>query len=426
MTDRSGLTQQAVADEVDGLLNEWRSKAISLVLTVAGAATLPALVVVLKGRIFNLPWPLRIVCALLYLALAIAAVRPRWLPRWRAVLMLGVLATFGVIQLAVTQLAGDGRLSLLVLPLLAVILVGPRTGWWMAGLSCLLFVAVALLVQSPLLTELVEVEGVAAQPGFWFLQGLRFAGSILVLMILLTQFHALQRRTMIAERVALRKVEEETADRKRLETEVARISESERRNLGSELHDGLCQNLTAALLNCTALENRQTASGATDAAEVTRIREEIEESIDTAYDVARGLCPVDLEPEGLIPALEGLCRTAREHRGVACELQADAQVRVGDPDCALQLYRIAGEALTNAAKHAVCTRVVIRLCRRPGELELSVTDDGKGIASDAGEGLGRRIMAYRAGLMGGSLEISGAPGKGTTVLCRMPHAMGAA
>ncbi len=340
--------------------------------------------------------------------------------------MLGVIAIFGVIQLAVTQLAGDGRLSLLVLPLLAVILDGPRTGWWMAGLISLLFVAVALLVESPMLTELVEVEGVAAQPEFWFLQGLRFGGSILVLMILLTQFHALQRRTMIAERIALRKVEEETADRKRLETKVARISEAERRNLGSELHAGLCQNLTAALLNCTALENRQTASGATEAAEVTRIREEIEQSIDMAYDVARGLCPVDLEPEDLIPALEDLCRTAREHRGIACELQANARVSVCDPNCALQLYRIASEALTNAAKHAACTRVVIRLISRPGELELSVTDDGKGIASDAGEGLGRRIMAYRAGLMGGSLEISGAPGKGTTVLCRVPHAMGAA
>lgn len=100
----------------------------------------------------------------------------------------------------------------------------------------------------------------------------------------------------------MRRLEAETADRKCLEAEVARVSEAERRSLGSELHDGLCQNLTAALLNCTAFENRRAVSGAPDTAEVARIREAIEESIDTAYDVARGLCPVDLEPEGLVPA----------------------------------------------------------------------------------------------------------------------------
>ena len=98
------------------------------------------------------------------------------------------------------------------------------------------------------------------------------------MMVLLTLFQALQRRTMIAERIALKKLEAESANRLRLEAEVARVSEAERRSLGSELHDGLCQNLTAALLNCTALENRQTAAGHPDAAEVARIRKALEEA----------------------------------------------------------------------------------------------------------------------------------------------------
>lgn len=205
-----------------------------------------------------------------------------------------------------------------------------------------------------------------------------------------------------------------------------RISEAERLRLGSELHDGLCQNLTAALLNCTALENRRAAAGAPDVRDLTRIREEIEASIDTAYDVARGLCPVDLGPEGLAPALERLCQMAGERCGLTCELHADEPLTIDDPVRALQLYRIAGEALTNAAKHAECSRVVVRLVRQSGNLVLTVTDDGKGIARDAGEGLGRRIMAYRASLIGGSLTISGVPGQGTTVACRMPSLRGEA
>ena len=420
----SRISDQAVANEVDGLLNQWRAKAVGLVLAVAAVTALPALVLVLSGRVFQLPWPLRVVCAVLYLVLIIAALRPRSNHLGRAAVVLGVLATFAVIQLAVTQLAGDGRLMLLILPLMAVILVGPRTGWWMAALSSVLFLAVALLVQSPVLTGLVTVEGVAAQPSFWFLQGLRLVGNIMVLMILLTQFQALQRRTMIAERIGLRKLEAETADRKRLEAEVARVSDAERHRLGSELHDGLCQNLTAALLNCTALENRRAASGAPDAAEVARIRAAIEESIDTAYDVARGLCPVDLEPEGLLPALEEACRAFRERWGVACELRSDRTVTVGHPGVALQLYRIASEALTNAGKHAAGKQVVLRLVRRPGEVELSVADDGRGITGAAGDGMGRRLMAYRAGLVGGTLTLSGAPGQGTTVTCCVPYPEG--
>lgn len=136
-------SDQAVAREVDGLLDAWRSKAVGLVLAVAAVTALPALVLVLSGRIFQLPWPLLILCAVLYLVVIIAALRPRLNHRGRAAVVLGVLAAFAVIQLAVTQLSGDGRLMLLILPLLAVILVGPHAGWWMAALSSVLFLGVA-------------------------------------------------------------------------------------------------------------------------------------------------------------------------------------------------------------------------------------------------------------------------------------------
>lgn len=418
-------TDRAVAVDVDGLLDAWRAKAVRMVLAAACILGLPALAAVLSGRVFHLSVWLRVVCILLYLAAAAAALRPRWPIRARAIILLGVLAAFGVIQLAVTQLAGDGKQSLTMLPLLAVILIGPRAGWWMVALGGLLFAAVALLIHGPMAPEPVAMAAFAVPPKFWLLQGMRLMGHMVVLTILLTQFQALQRRTMIAERKALRKLEAETEDRKRLEAEVARVSEAERRNLGSELHDGLCQNLTAALLNCTAMENRHAASGAPEAAAVALIRREIETSIDMAYDVAHGLCPVGLEPAGLAPALEGLCQAARSRWRLACALHVDAHAETMDPDCALQLYRIAGEALANAAKHAECTRVDIRLVRRPGEIELTVSDNGKGLSGETGGGLGRRIMAYRAGLVGGALTISGPPGEGVTVTCRVPDRGGA-
>lgn len=421
----AGGTETATASEVDGLLATWRAKAIAIVSVVASVAALPALAFVVSGRIFQLSGGLRVLCVLLYAAVAITALRPGWPYPWRAGVLLGVLAALGVIQLAVTQLAGDGKVSLLVLPLFAVILIGPRAGWRMVVLSSLLFMAIAWLAHTQRLPGLTAVEGLTSQPDFWWLQGLRLTTHMVVLTLLLTQFHALQQRTMIAERAALRKLEAETADRKRLEAEVARVSEVERRNLGSELHDGLCQSLTAALLNCTALENRQSTAGSSDAGAVARIREVIGKSIDTAYDVARGLCPVDVDGEGLVIALKELCH-AVQRRGIACALRTEGDVTVADPDRALQLYRIAGEALANAVKHADARRIVVRLVRESGWMELSVADDGKGIPPDAGGGLGRRIMAYRAGLIGGTLTVSGAPGRGATVTCRIPDAGGAA
>ena len=412
-------TEPVPAHEVDDLLNSWRAKTARVVLLIGGIAVLPAMLVVFSGRVFHLPWHLFTACGLLFLAVAATALHPGVQRSWRVGVILAVQAAFGVIQLAVTGLTGSGRLSLLALPLVAVILSGPRSGWLMTAISLLLFAAVAFLSATGMLAAW-QVADMTAPSAIWVLQGLRLAAVELILMVLLTLFQALQRRTMIAERIALKKLEAESANRRRLEAEVARVSEAERRSLGSELHDGLCQNLTAALLNCTALENRQAAAGHPDAAEVARIRQTLEEAIDTAYDVARGLCPVDLEPEGLAPALADLCRAVRERRGLACELQADENAAIPDPDRALHLYRIAGEALANAVKHADCTRATVRLERQRGDVVLTIADNGKGAPPEAGTGLGRQIMAYRAGLIGGSLTISGVPGQGTTVTCRIP------
>lgn len=412
-------TIDQVDKEVDGILDAWRSKAASVILAISTVAIFPALLAALSGRIFYLPESLRIICVLLFVIFAVTAIRPNWSLKWRAAVILATIAIFGVIQLTVTHLAGSGRLSLQALPLVALVLLGARAGWLMAALSIVLYIAVAVLGRTEPLAH-IFLDGTNPPLSFWLLQGLRLGGCLLMIMALLTRLLALQRRTMVAERTALRKLEAETEDRKRLEAEVARVSEEERRNLGSELHDGLCQNLTAALLNCTALENRRLAVGDLDVKELTRIRKEIEESIDLAYDVAHGLCPVDLKPDGLLPALEDLCHTVRERHGIACELHVSELIAIADPDCTLQLYRIAGEALTNAVKHAECSSILMSLVRGDREIELGVTDNGKGIAENAQEGMGRRIMACRARLLGGSLTTLSAPEQGTTVTCRMP------
>jgi len=250
-------------------------------------------------------------------------------------------------------------------------------------------------------------------------------GAVL-LMLLLSLFVQRIRRTMISERQALRQLEKSCAERQRLAQEVDRLGTMERHRLGAEIHDGLCQHLTAIHLNCATMEMRAHEAGRIELPEFKRIHGLVEEAITMAYDVARDLCPVDLDPDALVPALEQLCRKVQERYGLVCTLMADPKLTVGDPECALNLYRIASEAVTNAAKHAKCKRIKVELTREFGVLLLCVTDDGCGLAagSVSKDGLGLAIMAYRAELIGGNLEVGNAFGSGCRVTCRAPNRKG--
>lgn len=424
--DEEHLVDRIASDEVDQILQTWRGKALGVVATVVSAVALPALLVGVWGNVIPVAWPARIAFTLVYAAPLMAALRPRWSLNVRASVLLSGLSLFCVLQLVVGQLSGNGRLSLMMLPIATLVLVGTKAGWGAALLSVALYVAGAFLVHSHAVAQWFSVGEPERAPAYWFLQGSRLAAVETVLMVLLSRLLALQRRTMVAERKTLRKLEAETADRMRLEAEVARVSEDERRRLGAELHDGLCQRLTATLLNCAAFEYRHRTADAQGVGEVARIRESIEASIGMAYDVARGLCPVDLEPDALVPALERLCQGVRDTHGVDCRLRADRGLLVNDQERALHLYRIAGEAVANAVKHARCSHIAVALAREGGQLALRVSDDGQQAEAErkTGGGLGRRIMRYRATLMGGTLDVTTPLAGGTLVICRVPEAEG--
>ncbi|MBP7636512.1 MAG: hypothetical protein KBA18_01410 [Kiritimatiellae bacterium] len=184
----------------------------------------------------------------------------------------------------------------------------------------------------------------------------------------------------------------------------------------------MCQHLTAALLRCAALENRRGTADAADASELARIRAAIQDAIDTAYDVAKGLCPVGMDPDALLNALERLCREVRRRHGRVCRLQGDREVVIRKPEHALLLYQIAREAVTNAVKHAQCEHISIAFKRLDGGLEMQIADDGRGLAAGAAPatGMGLSIMRYRAGLLGGTLQVGAGQTGGLEVTCRAP------
>lgn len=422
-----GLPVDADNERLDTAQQEWRSKATQAVLLVVVAVGLPLVILGIVGWSVELPLFGRLVCVSVWAVLLATLLLRKAHYRTRAIVLLIALYSLTVTQLVVGGLVGQGRVSLVLLPVLAMVLLGLRAGWAAFLFSILLMAATSILGATGVLAHLKTLQMTDVTPQYWTFQGLNLFVPLLTVMVLLTAFVRLQTRTMAAEQQTRRELEDEIATRRQCEAEIARVSEEERRKLGSELHDSLCQELAAALLNCSALENRVApAKGGQGVSEMVRIRESIERAIGMAYDVARDLCPVGLEAAGLVPALQSLCRKTSGFRRMACELRADDNITVRDATCALQLYRIAGEALANAVKHSSGSRVVVHLTQQNGAIELIVKDDGNGLLRGDEKGMGRRIMDFRAKLVGGSLDIAGEPGLGTTVTCRIPKPEGAA
>jgi len=207
-------------------------------------------------------------------------------------------------------------------------------------------------------------------------------------------------------------------ERKRLEQEVLAISGREQRRIGHDLHDDLCQRLGGLQLLTGVLEQELALEGHRRAPQAGRILALVQEALDRARLLARGLAPVAVEEGGLATALEELADNAAQLFHLRCEFRGEP-VGLADAGAATHLYRIAQEAITNAVKHGRATRVVIGLSDADDCFELKVVDDGRGFARSMASmaGMGMRIMKYRAAMLGATLQVRSAPGQGTTVTC---------
>ena len=218
------------------------------------------------------------------------------------------------------------------------------------------------------------------------------------------------------------KLREREVEQGRLEREVLEISEGERQRIGHDLHDGLGQRLTAASMTANALVIAAQKAGAPMLAERgEEIGRQLREAIADTRTLAHGLAPVALADDGLMTALASLAESTSLAGTVRGVFECAEAVRIADAEVAGHLYRIAQEAVNNALKHAAPSEIRIGLERRDGMLVIEVDDDGGGFdeKAEARDGIGLRVMRYRARLIGGSLEIGSAPAGGARISCRV-------
>lgn len=209
-------------------------------------------------------------------------------------------------------------------------------------------------------------------------------------------------------------------DRRQLEEELLAISGREEQRIGQDLHDGVCQQLAGIEFRNSVLV-QQLAKDEEARAEAILIGELIRDANRQARFLAKGLSPVQLDANGLMSALEELTSNASKLFNISCRFECPRLVLVGDNAVATHLYRIAQEAITNAVKHGQAKRVVVSLIDSVGLLRLRIRNDGAEFLAGASAkgGLGLRIMQCRAEMIGATLKIVSANGKGTTVGCTL-------
>ncbi len=227
-----------------------------------------------------------------------------------------------------------------------------------------------------------------------------------------------------ALRIANAELKTEIEHRKGLEGEILSVSDREQQRLGQELHDGLCQHLTAVAFMARSVALRLKNHRVIEVSDIEKIAQLVNDAATDTRNLSRALHRTDVDATGLIDALRDL--VDREIWRTPCRLEVTPSFHIEDDVAAAQIYRIAREAVINANKHAEAREIVVKLERsRPG-LVLRIVDDGVGIPAEPKlkHGLGCHIMRYRAQLIGGRLEIDSSEQGGTCVSCYLPNSAG--
>jgi PAS domain S-box-containing protein len=217
--------------------------------------------------------------------------------------------------------------------------------------------------------------------------------------------------------------ETSAAELRALARRLSEIREEERLTIARELHDQVGQALTALKLDLANVRG-QVAAGAVaeGASRLSAMDDLLDATLDTTRRLSAMMRPSVLDDLGLPAAIRWQTAEFTQRTGVPCETHVPEEAALAPP-VALALFRILQEALTNVARHAAARHVVVELSREHEAAALVISDDGRGIplVETAGrKSLGLMGMRERAAALGGEIQISGAPGRGTIVRARIP------
>jgi signal transduction histidine kinase len=271
------------------------------------------------------------------------------------------------------------------------------------------------------------VTGVALIWGLGWSDGLPLVVLYAALFFALAYFVVLKDRAENAQRESQSLLEELSKAHEQLQEHAAQIEElaimKERNRLARDLHDSVTQSLYSLTLFTQAARERASAGDlAQSERSLARIADTAGQALKEMRLLVYELRPPTLEERGLVEALEQRLDMVERRSGVRTRLIIEAEEDFRLPEYVEdELYHIGQEALNNALKHAQATSLTVRLAKaqESQRVELEVSDDGRGFDIDATKGnagLGLMSIGERVENLRGVLELTSAPGKGTSVL----------
>lgn len=226
---------------------------------------------------------------------------------------------------------------------------------------------------------------------------------------------------------ALRKSEEELKKTllmaQKLSQHMESTRENERRYIAREIHDELGQALTALKLDLFWLQEQLSADGGECGEKIEEMIAMVTETVKSVQRISAELRPRLLDDLGMVAAIDWLAKGFMKRTGIHCTVTLDNVGNCTGTACATALFRIFQEALTNITRHAEATLVNASLECKRGSAFLEVMDNGIGISTEqllSDESFGLLGIRERALMCGGEANISGLPGKGTTIRVAIP------
>lgn len=243
------------------------------------------------------------------------------------------------------------------------------------------------------------------------------------------------KRRAVEERLRRSKLNtiQSLAESKRLQEQLRLVSrrvlsaqEEERKRISRELHDVIAQLLTGINVRLATLKVDVTNNTRDISGKITRTQRLVEKSVDIVHRFARDLRPAALDDLGLIPALHSYMKIFARETGMRASLTAFAGAESLSNAKRTVLYRVAHEALNNAARHAKTDRVEVNIHKLPNAIGMTIVDKGRGfepkqvLSASRYRRLGLLGIRERVEMVGGSVVVESAEGKGTTLRVEMP------
>ncbi len=213
---------------------------------------------------------------------------------------------------------------------------------------------------------------------------------------------------------------------RRLTRQILTVQEEERSEISRELHDEVVQTLVGINVELSALGRGVPAGAKTLQRKISRTQRLVEHSVSAVHRFARELRPTVLDDLGLIPALHAYGQNLAARRKLRIQMTAFHGVEALSIAKRTVLFRVAQEALNNVARHAQASAVVVAIIQTPKGIQMEISDNGKSfrvretLLAKSNKRLGLVGMRERIEMIGGSLAIDSAPGRGTTVRTEIP------